>query len=211
MKKLLILIVLIGVLSCKKKVTISGRVYNPITDQGIAGVKIDLRRDKYGLPGSVDGSGSKFIASTTTDEDGNYFFEERLSKNRPNRMSFNYDVDLFYNIETSQKILNTDEINQVIDFKLINTGKLAEDITNINCYDANDLLSIKYTQLNIQNYYENKYLNYKGCFFHDGNFNSVPMGWYKYEGTVTKNGLTTPIKDSIYVTAGGYHTWNIEY
>lgn len=37
------------------------------------------------------------------------------------------------------------------------------------------------------------------------------MGWKYIEGTVTKNNITTPFIDSVYVPEGGSVVWNIEW
>jgi 5-hydroxyisourate hydrolase-like protein (transthyretin family) len=70
-KRVLIAILYLLVLStCTKfgkNITVQGRVLNPITGEGIAGVEVWLQKTTMGLPG-----GKKTIKSVTTDADGNF-------------------------------------------------------------------------------------------------------------------------------------------
>ena len=50
-----------------KNVTIEGRVMNPITGEGIAGIELELLRTTTGLPG-----GYKSVKSTNSNSDGSY-------------------------------------------------------------------------------------------------------------------------------------------
>lgn len=208
------------VVSCKKKVTITGRVYNPVTNEGISGVKVTLSKQKTGVPGSVDGSGAKIIASGLTDANGNYSFIEKLNKNKGYGIGFSYDGNLYYQIEGEYKSINAGEDNLIINWPLIPKGYVKGKIDNVNCFDSNDELKILRSYAHIPNLYGFENSIYSGCFHYeftgsiDGSpqgYAYCPMGWHYATGTVTKNGITTPFKDSIYITAGGYHTWHLEY
>ena len=103
--------------------------------------------------------------------------------------------------------------NQEYNLLLVTKGYLQMSIKNINCFDAND-------KLTITNAYHKSLPNlnllidtaiYEGCFSQTYNANLVPMGWRVWKGTVTRNGITTPFADSIYVPEGGSVQWNIEY
>jgi hypothetical protein len=99
-------------------------------------------------------------------------------------------------------------------------GYIKPKIDNNNCFDSNDELKIIRSHAYIPNFYGFDYSIYSGCFHYeftgsiDGSpegYVFTPMGWHYATGSVTKNGINIPYKDSIYISAGGFHTWNIEY
>ncbi len=196
--------------SCGKEHSIKGRVFNPVTDEAISGIKVNLLKNKTEIPGSQDGVGKKIVESTTTNENGEYSFTFRKKDSRQYSLSFFYDDKKYYdNIKSGNVVIENNMVTY--DLPLVNYGFLSKNISNVNCFNENDLLSIVFSHQDVIDYSFGNLQEYEGCYSHFGNTNSIPMGMYKYEGTVTKNGITTPIKDSIYVTAGGYHTWNIQY
>ena len=78
MKYLIFIFALFFVFSCGKKRTISGRVYNPITGNGIEGVVIAEFREKFCL--SYDGCPDKALETATTDANGYYSMPYRDKK-----------------------------------------------------------------------------------------------------------------------------------
>lgn len=67
MKNFLLLYFLFLLLSaCGKKTTFKGRVYNPVTGEGISGIKVIVIKPKISL--GYDGAGSKTVFETMTDE-----------------------------------------------------------------------------------------------------------------------------------------------
>lgn len=208
MKKLILFTLTIFLLiACGKEKTIVGRVYNPVTSAGIPNMEVRLLRSKTGMPGSVDGSGKKLLETTTTDANGNYSFTYRQRSSKGYSLSFIYDHDAYYdNITTGTPGISH---VSVYDLQLIPFGYLSRNIKNTVCFDASDVFNGVSTYRHLPELSGN--VIYNGCFEHYGNSNPAPMGWYVIIGTVTKNSITTPFADSIYVTAGGFHTWNIEY
>ena len=70
-------------LSCGKDHTITGRVFNPVNDEGIANIKIIVSKEKINpIPFSWDGAGAATEATTTTDANGNYLLNFHKNKNR---------------------------------------------------------------------------------------------------------------------------------
>jgi len=75
LKKLLYISILAFLLSCTKgggNVYVEGRVYNPITGEGIEGAEIILYRDKLGGAVAAQSGGSKIVENVKSDANGNY-------------------------------------------------------------------------------------------------------------------------------------------
>jgi len=214
MKYLIFIFALFFVFSCGKKRTISGRVYNPITGNGIEGVVIAEFREKFCL--SYDGCPDKALETATTDANGYYSMPYR-DKKKGQYILFNYGVDdNYYRIRTTSHLDNSNRRfisgNQVYDLLLATKGYMQLSITNVNCFDNNDKLTI--TNLyhkSIPELINSGVSEYNDCFNQTFNNSFVAMGWWIALGTVTKNNITTPFADSVYVPEGGSVQWNIEY
>lgn len=210
MKYTVLLIALFLLSNCGKKTTINGRVYNPVTNEGIAGIEVYVTRPKGGL--GYDGNGTKTVYTTITDASGNFVIDERFRKSKSYTISYGYDQKKYKLFDKQNSPAGAEYDGSLIEFPLIPLGKLTENINNISCFNSSDIISLEYFHRSIPNHYEGfNPVEYTGCFSHYGDENNVPMGWYVCIGTVTKNGITTPFADSIYVTEGGDHIWDIEY
>jgi hypothetical protein len=197
-----------------KNVTIEGRVMNPITGEGIEGIELELLRTTSGLPG-----GYKSVKSTRSNTDGSY----EISKGGLAGYWLACRVPVEYyqigwvqngsNVTASTGNLTVKKGKKMhADFYAVPYGKLQIVIKNNNCFDVNDELSIFRTH-SIQDFYSGvpNPAIYTGCVNQVGNLNKAPMGWYTYSGTVTKNGITTSISDSIYLEEDETEIWNINY
>ena len=183
-----------------------GRVYNPVNNKGIPNIEVQVRKGKACL--SYDGCGSKLLESTTTDSDGYYSMEYR--DNGEQYLLFKHDIDAFYRVNSNIPGISG---NQEYDLLLVTKGYEQYSVINTNCFDSNDKLTI--TQRYHKSLPDLSLLNgaaiYPGCMNQTYSNSYVPMGWYVWKGTVTKNNITTPFADSIYVPEGGSVQWNIEY
>ena len=219
MKKLLLnslrfaLIFMIA-LSCTKigkNITVKGRVLNPITGVGISGVEIKLLRSQN----LQYNGGYKAIKKVVSDENGNYEINAtRLGPIYliPGEIGQNYSLGFSYEGQYySMKKVDKGKVMH-IDYHLVPYGKLQINIKNTNCFDQNDQLRI-FRSHSIPGFYDNvpNPAIYTGCVDQQGNLNQAPMGWYKYNGTITKNGVETTIRDSIYLDAETTRIWNIYY
>ena len=191
--------------SCGKKYTATGRVYNPVNGNGIVGLEVQIRKGKACL--NYDGCGSKLLESTTTDANGYYSITYRDRGGQ--YLLFKNDLDEYHRINSNIPGVSG---NQEYDLLLVTKGYMQKTIANINCFDANDQLTItsayhkSITELN-----SSSIAIYPGCMNQTYSNSYVPMGWYVWKGTVTKNNITTPFADSVYVPEGGSVQWVIEY
>jgi hypothetical protein len=207
--KILFIVLTLLLASCGKKVTVKGRIYNPVTNLGIEGVEVIIGREKIGVPFSTDGSGGKDLEQTTSDAEGYYSAQFRQKRSRAYYLGFKFDHEKYFNITSENK--DVSDGGKTIDLQLVPYGKLAKNIKNINCFDSNDQFVVTLKNENLQNYDLGGMQSYDGCYEHSGKANNVPMGLYVYTGYVFKNGVTTTFRDSIYVYEGGNQIWNIEY
>ncbi|HIP35540.1 MAG TPA: carboxypeptidase regulatory-like domain-containing protein [Crocinitomix sp.] len=191
--------------SCGKKRTVHGRVYNPVTGNGIAGMGVYVMKDKTCL--SYDGCADKAIESTTTDANGYYLMQYRDKGGLS--LLFDNDIDAFYRMNSNIPGISG---NQEYDLLLVTKGYLQKTITNLSCFDANDKLTITSAyHKSIPELSSTTMAIYEGCMNQTYSNSYVPMGWRVWKGIVTKNSITTPFADSIYVPEGGSVQWSIEY
>lgn len=191
---------------------VKGKVLNPITGQGIEGAEVRIYKNKMGLSG-----GSKMQKSAITDSDGNFDLSKLAF--RTDKISVYSFPGEYYPIGWTQNNGLSFDMPSLkmgktmrADFYAVPYGKLQIVIKNNNCFDVNDELSIFRTH-SIQDFYSGvpNPAIYTGCVNQVGNLNKAPMGWYTYSGTVTKNGITTSISDSIYLEEDETEIWNINY
>ena len=196
--------------SCYKKTTMKGRIVNPVTNLGIAGIKVYVTKPKTCL--GYDGCGSKTIFETESDDEGYFTIEKRFRKSKTYTVSYGYDKTKYGLLKAQVSPAGTEYDGSNFEFYLIPNGNLIRNLNNVSCFDSNDLLTITQIYKPLPDLYGPPYIiNYNGCINKTGSNNSVAMGWYVWVGTVTKNGITTPFADSIYVTEGGNHVWDINY
>ncbi|TSJ40002.1 carboxypeptidase-like regulatory domain-containing protein [Fluviicola chungangensis] len=212
----LFLILVLALVSCTKfgkNVTVKGRVMNPVTGQGIEGAEVKLLRVKGGYD-----SNYKTIKSVVTDASGNFELDKYTWASPVARCETGDFYRLGWTKDGGQTFIDNFELEVKkgkvtnADFYAIPYGNLQININNTSCFDSNDELKI-YRTHSIPGFYDDvpNPAIYLGCVNQTGNMNKAPMGWYKYSGTVTKNGIVTPKKDSIYLNEGETKVWNINY
>ena len=141
MKKLLLFIlVTIVFTACSKKITLKGRVLNPITNEGIEGFKIVASADTWELPG-----GAKNVGETTSGANGDFVLEFKSSG-----YDFTVYKEGYYNIGWYQngEILSSlspilQGKNTKADFYAVPYGKLMGHIKNVNCESQSDTMWFK--------------------------------------------------------------------
>lgn len=198
--------------SCGKKTTITGRIINPVTGIGIGNIEIEVLKEKVNpIPGSMDGTGSKLIETTTTDSEGYYAIEIRKSSSRNYYLSVIYDENKYTSTESTSVLIASKTKNQTFNFGLTPYGFIKQDIHNINCFDSNDQMRYKRsnTSINLTSTYST---TFEGCFdFSSTEYFKYPMGWVKYEVETTKNGINSTLIDSFYLSENEYKNYSIDY
>lgn len=202
-------IVLVGLVfmlvGCEKNtnVTIHGKIRNIVTGEGIAGTTV-----KVTIEPAAD---SKLIYEFTTSSDGSYSLDLKLKPSDSYTLMYffdknNYQTDLHNNYTEG---INT-KTTKSIDWEIAPLGYLTINVNNINCFDNQDELYIRW-------YYDpipvtqGMVLPYPGCSHMNGTQHKSPMGWHYVVGHVKKNAIQTPFTDSVYVSEGDTAVWNIDY
>lgn len=211
--KYLILFILVS--SCTKfgkNISIEGRVMNPITNEGISGVELRLLKTSFGLPGGI-----KVVKSIKTDDNG-YFKLDKLSLRAERFQMYSLNGEYYQIGWTSDNGENfstdlsvTKGKKQKADFWAVPYGNLILDITNVNCLGPND--SIQFTRKYQFDEDYNGYSSYRtGCYdYVSPEPFQLPMGYHYYKTKVTRNGITTYVYDTVYVSPSSVSTCVIDY
>jgi hypothetical protein len=222
MKRIVIFGLVLFLLGCTKfgkNITMKGRVLNPITGEGIAGAEIKLWKDYFNF--TYEG-GKKMIKSTTSGADGSFEISKlslSADKIQCNMSPAGAYYDIGWTKDNGASFTGAGDDLAVkkgktvhADYYAVPYGNLKYTIKNTSCFDQSDtlLLNIKYQISNINISYSSTI--YAGCFEYIGSvYSKRPMGWYYFSGYYKKNNVVTTFKDSIYITAGGYHEWVFHY
>ena len=211
MKKLLLFILAtIVLISCNKKVTLKGRVLNPVTNQGIEGFTIAVSADTWELPG-----GAKPVGETTSNANGDFVLEFKKSG-----YDFSVYKEGYYNIGwyqngeilPGQLPVNDKGKTMHADFYAVPYGFIQLKVNNVNCLDANDHFVLYAEGTQADDSKNGKMIDEYGCYYYDpGGYTKVPMGerYYKYE--VTRNSITQTFYDTIFIGEGEYKIYEINY
>lgn len=138
-----ILLFSFGLSACTKfgkNVYVDGRVYNPITGEGIEGIPIKLYRSKIDSKDPL-GSSSKTLETTTTDANGYYKMEHLAS---PFNQVFvqlnslgNYPIGWVGYGHTGSELVKKGKRNH-LDYQMTPYGKVIIHIENISCVNSAD-------------------------------------------------------------------------
>jgi hypothetical protein len=157
---------------------------------------------------SSRGNGSRTEASGVLNENGEAAVTLRIKDRSynvrvvaPENTCYNKNITLSYNYPYDN--------NHVFSFEFAECANLKLHVHNLNCIDSND--EIKFRRLWLSTNESNDFVIQSGCFQFDGDYFSLPIGNYKYEWYVTKNGVTT-FHDSIFtLSENQYFDFTINY
>ncbi len=209
MKNIIYLFVLAFLLiACKKEYHVSGRVYNPITGDGISGVKIRFSASELGLPG-----GFKEVASTFTDANGYYNLKydggASLVKAQGNENL--YMMGNFYEGSYTPTLPLNEVKNKTVDWHAVPYGELNTHVKNINCQGVLDSMQVR-MKTNFKPFTSFGDIWFTGCYEYTSTTPSkVPMGFRYYETKVILSGVTSYVQDTVFVTDTGVSFLEIEY
>ena len=208
-KTLYILLALL-LFSCNKKETLKISVKNVVTGEPVAGNYISIV-EIFNVSDGVSGSKTKDFYSGQTNSEGVLFITEKFNKNRRYTVKvgkFTEDV-CYINKSNEQWYVGA---NTEINFEYAPCANLKFRYQNISCIDENDRIEVyRYTNLPK---YAGFLINavYEGCADYTmPNFVEVPMGWWFFEWTVTKNGVTENFTDSFYLSNGQQKKYEFQY
>lgn len=216
--KLLFVSCLIISLGCKKHknlTTVNFHLYNPVTNEPYAGVKVKVLQDKQTGGGLNIGATTETIWEGVTDANGkashsfkakngaNFFYWQYVDQN------FTQNPNYEFLILPEFLPLNKNEVNEVV-YKTVKKVNFVTWIKNVDCFDQND--KMRYRRKDIADIFDNwtywipivgapSYPNgfYEGCFEHTHTYAHTQKIW-DIEMEVTKNGVTSIVRDTFYIT-----------
>lgn len=211
MKKLF-LILIIGTLffSCKKERTFHITAKNAVTGEPYPGLSYNIERS---WSGSFENK-YKTVGSGELDEKGEVYFTKRLHKNSSYSISVGSPENTCY--FNSGSLSPGDEKNFKAEFEFAECAYLKLKIENVNFQSSNDYLKLYYLGRQVGG----QGGSIVGAIIREGegdysyvgsDFSSVPMGERYYKWEVTRNNVTNTYYDTIYLNAGEYRTYEINY
>ena len=196
-----------------KNVYVDGRIYNPITGEGIEGIPIKLYRSKIDSKDPL-GSSSKTLETTTTDANGYYKMEHLAS---PLNQVFvqlnsedNYPIGWVGYGHTGSELVKKGKMNH-LDYQMLQYGEIKISLHNVNCQGPNDTLIYKRNYVSLSGISVFQPFTLTGCYDNDGAFANVPSGDYSIEWTVIRNGISNSYSHTLTVPGNGQVVYNIDY
>ena len=188
------LFVIIAITSCTKfgkNVYVDGRVYNPITGEGIPNIPIRLYRNTLDSKDPL-GVGSKTLETTTTDANG-YYKVEHLSTPfnkvwiRLNNLDY-YPIGWVDFGNQGEAGIKKGKKNH-LDYLMVPYGNFKLIINNINCLGVNDTIIINQTN-QVGSFLGIDWI-ITGCVGYTTALEKVPMGTIYTHYKVIRNGFST--------------------
>ncbi len=206
MKRILVFILLsLLIVACKKKSTVHITARNAVTGEPYAGLSYNIER-------SVSGSFEnhyKTVASGVLDENGEAVITKRFSKNWSHEVSIGSPDNTCYSNNNSFYFSGGENID--CDFKFAECAYMKLKIENVNCQGANDKI-ILYQGNQVGSFNYSQPWEHDGCALWESNgYSDIPMGEQYYKWEVTRNNVTTTYYDTLYLNAGEYKTYDINY
>ena len=206
MRYLAVLLVLSTFLfSCKKKYHMVGRVFNPITGEGIANAKVKFSRTTFdAIPG-----GDEEVANTLTDSNGNYDLEFKGRAEVVKLDASLYELGTLKEGVYQQALQLEAKKTMEVNWHAVQYGNYSLEVNNVNCGGGGDTIII-----NQQNQVESL-LNIDwtlvGCSGYTTTMQKTPMGWRYIYWTVIRGGVSSSFSDQIFIGAGQDIVYVLDY
>ncbi|MCC7454324.1 MAG: hypothetical protein IT222_09175 [Crocinitomix sp.] len=222
-KSTLILLIVLALVSCKKKTFITIQAENYITGEGsaYAGAQY-IVVESYTPFFEVK---SKQVANGILDANGHAAFEIKADRNKKYNMSISMPTNVCYTAFSNYQSLEEGEDN-VFNFKYGTCGYVKMSSDNVNCIDETDKFHFTYyTSPDRKIYINRSYIlgeaeNYSwnsqvasalGCISKSWPILQVPVGSYVLDWRVIRGTDTTLGTDTFYVNENDTTTYLIEY
>lgn len=213
--------------SCKKYskelTTVNFHLYNPVTNEGYANVKVQIiqQEDVTGAFQVESEYESTVIWEGVTDANGKTSYSFNAMKK--DKFTYWQSVDDGFKVgkniilQPDYKPLNINEINE-INYKILKYINLINWIKNDSCIDVNDKMRFRRKSIiNIYDNWSNWIPNgpngyYEGCMNYFTNSYTHTQDIWDVEMEVTKNAITTIQRDTFYLTGqNGIDTLKLFY
>ncbi|MNE02497.1 hypothetical protein D3C87_03510 [compost metagenome] len=125
-----------------KNVYVEGRVYNPITDEGVPNISLKIYRTKTNVSIGSPPPAPKILKQTTTDENGFYKMEDLA--NAFKKVYVQLSEEDYYLIGPNTHPVKKGKKNRV-DFEIVPAGHYKLVVNNVNCQGPGDTIIIRQT------------------------------------------------------------------
>ncbi len=203
---------------CKKKskelTTVNFHLYNPVANEAFSGVKVSVLQEKNTSSGCNSSNDTEVIWEAVTDANGKAtctfkaYNSTKYSYWQTVEKSF-YFNDSYHKLEQPEFLpLNKKELNEIVYTVVINANYISW-FKNLSCYDNNDRCRFRRksiikkldtwgewfptTQSSFPTGFEGCYENISSTYTHTQDIWDVEL-------EVTKNGVTTIVRDTFYIT-----------
>ncbi len=191
--------------SCNKKKTIHISAINPVTGEKLAGLRFTITEEKTGAQEIFTK-----VYDSHLNENGEALFDFEVKKRRSYKLNIETPENNCYKEPANKTFAFYDESFE-FKFELAPCANLKLKINNINCLDENDSMLL-YREHSIKNHYTSNGWLHSGCVNWETNgYSDLPMGNVFYRWEVTRNSNTEIFYDTIYLEAGEYRTYEINY
>lgn len=171
-------------LSCTKgsgNIYVEGKTYNPVTGAPIPNVKIELIRTNKPGAGDPFTGGTATVKEVYSDANGNFVIEHLGALHGDYHVLPTVDGNTYQIIgwENAGGLTRAIEVSEETydDLKVVTKGKYGYHIKNVNCIDSNDSMHRELTWL--------------GCYEASGVSGEIPIGDYRWDWYVIRNGVRT--------------------
>ena len=204
------LLISLFLFSCTKKETLRVSVKNIVTGEPVANMNINVY-EVFNVSDGVSGTKTELFQSGETNSEGVLFLTEKFNKNRRYTVKVGKFSEEVCYINKSSYTWSVGEATDLA-FEYAPCGYLRFRYVNTSCFDENDHIEV-YRYTNLPDYVGFMInAEYEGCTDYEmSNFVEVPMGWWFFEWSVTKNGLTENFSDSVFIEAGDYEYYELQY
>jgi hypothetical protein len=206
MKKIITIgLILMIIIGCGKKATVHIKAINAVTGEPYAGLAYGITATKT----VSNGEKKVFEVTGFLDANGEAYVPIRVKTGRTYNVGTAKPPNYCYDKQPSYSFGKEDIPNLDFQFEYAACANLKLEINNINCQGPTD--EIKFRRLWLHQNATNNFVTQTGCFSFTGEFFQLPIGNYKYEWEVTRNGLTT-YHDSLFtLTENQFYTFVLNY
>jgi hypothetical protein len=201
--------IIFALFSCGKKQEIKISAVNPVTGEVYAGLKYEIIKETTG----AFQENYKTVAQGTLNENGQAIESLRL-KNSSYLIRIETPENNCYKVPHDITFAKGDKSFD-FKFELAPCASYKKKITNINCLGSSDYFVLYYMGRQLTG---NEGLVGKvdregqGCFEYESTeYSHIPIGAHYYKWEVTRNGSTDTFYDTLYLEAGEYKTYEINY
>lgn len=193
-------LIFFSLFSCRKDTEVSGIVYDYYTNKPAKNVKVQLFFVKGGLLGGVN----RDLESTLTNSDGSFYLiqksgkvsELKVSSHHGGRGGFDRIIPV-----------TTNKINSGISVAVEQDAQFLIKVHNVNPFDNND--KFKFWSYYSSTIPDNSIygMNVNTSFYEKAYGNTTNY----FEYFITKNGIETPYRDSVFVSTDSVSVLEINY